>query len=335
MQQLLQQIQQSVREVHLTVSWKDGKRSESIDVVNDVVSLGQGSDRNGTPGAALSSPTGVPGVPGAPGVPGDSPRPGPRRCRGSLPPGRASSTARSAATRRRGLPSTPRDVPSANETRTWLHAAGGHHRGRHHRDDGGAHRRRLPDRLPGQGAGGAGGGPLPHAADRDRPHGARDLRGLRQRPLRHPALPRPERPAHQLHRRARPSALHLHRPPAALRRRQGVGSDGGRVLHQERHRPRRPAAAEPHAPRELDPRRPDGPRRHRGRALRGRQADRVRLLGLGQEGLGGRVGHPARREEVHPPHAGAHHHLRGGRERKEARYTTQARIVLNTEIPRF
>jgi general secretion pathway protein I len=69
MQQLLTQIQQSVREVHLTVSWKDGKRTESIDVVNDVFSLRQGSDRNGTPGAALSSPTGVPGAPGAPGVP--------------------------------------------------------------------------------------------------------------------------------------------------------------------------------------------------------------------------------------------------------------------------
>ena len=72
MQQLLQQIQQSVREVHLTVSWKEGKRTESIDVVNDVFSMRQGSDRNGTPGAALSStsPTGAPGAPGAQGVPG-------------------------------------------------------------------------------------------------------------------------------------------------------------------------------------------------------------------------------------------------------------------------
>lgn len=70
MQQLLQQIQQSVREVHLTISWKDGKRAESIDVVNDVFSLRQGSDRNGTPGAALSTTPGAPGVPGAPAVPG-------------------------------------------------------------------------------------------------------------------------------------------------------------------------------------------------------------------------------------------------------------------------
>jgi general secretion pathway protein I len=68
MQQLLQQIQQSVREVHLTVSWKEGKRTESIDLVNDVFSMRQGSDRNGTPGAALSQ-TGVPGAPGGPGVP--------------------------------------------------------------------------------------------------------------------------------------------------------------------------------------------------------------------------------------------------------------------------
>jgi general secretion pathway protein I len=69
MQQLLQQIQKSVREVHLTISWKDGKRTESLDVVNDVFSLRQGSDRNGTPGQALSTTPGAPGVPGGPGVP--------------------------------------------------------------------------------------------------------------------------------------------------------------------------------------------------------------------------------------------------------------------------
>ncbi|HVP62775.1 MAG TPA: prepilin-type N-terminal cleavage/methylation domain-containing protein [Myxococcaceae bacterium] len=76
MQQLLQQIQKSVREVHLTVSWKDGKREESIDLVNDVFSLRQGSDRNGTPGAALSTTTGLPGAPGTPGAPGQLPFPG-------------------------------------------------------------------------------------------------------------------------------------------------------------------------------------------------------------------------------------------------------------------
>ena len=75
MTNLLQQIQKGVREVHLTVSWKDGKRTESVDVVNDVFSLRQGSDRNGTPGAALSNTTGVPGAPGT-GVPGAPLAPG-------------------------------------------------------------------------------------------------------------------------------------------------------------------------------------------------------------------------------------------------------------------
>ena len=98
MQQLLQQIQQSVREVHLTVSWKDGKRTESLDVVNDVFSLRQGSDRNGTPGQALSTtPGAVQGAPGAqvgPGLPfqGFPPRlPGQPRpvgpTTGNTPPG--------------------------------------------------------------------------------------------------------------------------------------------------------------------------------------------------------------------------------------------------------
>jgi general secretion pathway protein I len=53
--QLLDQIRRGVREVHLTVSWKEGTRTESIDVVTHVVSLQQGSDRNGTPGAALGT----------------------------------------------------------------------------------------------------------------------------------------------------------------------------------------------------------------------------------------------------------------------------------------
>lgn len=75
MQQLLTQIQQSVREVHLTVSWKEGKKTESIDVVNDVFSMRQGSDRNGTPGAALSNtnPAGVQGAPGTQPVQGQTP----------------------------------------------------------------------------------------------------------------------------------------------------------------------------------------------------------------------------------------------------------------------
>ena len=79
MQQLLDQIQRGVREIHLTVSWKDGKRIESIDLVNDVFSLRQGSDRNGTPGTPLSTSasTAVPGAPGVPLLPnGQLPIPG-------------------------------------------------------------------------------------------------------------------------------------------------------------------------------------------------------------------------------------------------------------------
>ncbi len=55
---MIDTLQKSVREVHLTVSWKEGKLTESIDLVTHVVSLGPGSDRNG--GAA-----GVAGAPGA------------------------------------------------------------------------------------------------------------------------------------------------------------------------------------------------------------------------------------------------------------------------------
>ena len=46
--QMIQQITQTVREVHLTVYWKDGTQVESLDLVTHVVSLGPGSDRNGS-----------------------------------------------------------------------------------------------------------------------------------------------------------------------------------------------------------------------------------------------------------------------------------------------
>jgi general secretion pathway protein I len=68
MTQLLDQIQKGVREIHLTVSWKEGTRTESIDLVTDLVSLRPGSDRNGTPGAPLS-PTTTTGAPGLSGFP--------------------------------------------------------------------------------------------------------------------------------------------------------------------------------------------------------------------------------------------------------------------------
>jgi len=63
--QLLDQIRRGVREIRLTVSWKEGSKTESLDVVTDIVSLQQGSDRNGTPGVALGT-GGTGAVPGAP-----------------------------------------------------------------------------------------------------------------------------------------------------------------------------------------------------------------------------------------------------------------------------
>jgi len=50
--QLVDQITKSVREVHLTVSWKEGKNVETLDLVTHVVSMGQGGDRNGNLAAA-------------------------------------------------------------------------------------------------------------------------------------------------------------------------------------------------------------------------------------------------------------------------------------------
>jgi general secretion pathway protein I len=48
MTQFLDQISKSVREVHLTVTWREGKNVETVDVVTHIVSLGPGSDRNGS-----------------------------------------------------------------------------------------------------------------------------------------------------------------------------------------------------------------------------------------------------------------------------------------------
>ncbi len=50
--QMVDQLQKAVREVHLTVSWKEGRQTETIDLVTHVVSLGPGSDRNGGAAAA-------------------------------------------------------------------------------------------------------------------------------------------------------------------------------------------------------------------------------------------------------------------------------------------
>lgn len=76
--QMVDQLQKSVREVHLTVSWKEGKVTESIDLVTHVVSLGPGSDRNGgTPGAGGTGPGSPPSSSGfirPDGTPARSPR---------------------------------------------------------------------------------------------------------------------------------------------------------------------------------------------------------------------------------------------------------------------
>ena len=54
--QMLEQIAQQVREVHLTVSWKDGTQVESVDLVTHVVSPGRGGDRNAAGGVPSPSP---------------------------------------------------------------------------------------------------------------------------------------------------------------------------------------------------------------------------------------------------------------------------------------
>jgi general secretion pathway protein I len=71
---LVDQITKSVREVHLTVYWKDGTQTESLDLVTHMVSLGPGTDRNGTSPMATGLPPGMPGMPGGiPGMPGGMP----------------------------------------------------------------------------------------------------------------------------------------------------------------------------------------------------------------------------------------------------------------------
>ncbi|MBI3185223.1 MAG: hypothetical protein HYZ28_24055 [Myxococcales bacterium] len=73
--QMVEQITQAVREVHLTVTWKDGKQTESIDLVTHVVSLGPGSDRNGGMSQQQAAAAGVISSMGA--VPGIADQAGP------------------------------------------------------------------------------------------------------------------------------------------------------------------------------------------------------------------------------------------------------------------
>jgi hypothetical protein len=84
-QQMVDQITKTVREVHLTVSWKDGKQVESVDLVTHIVSTGPGGDRNGTVMAGQSAAS-IPGANAAnqgamvdaiTGQPCTNPQPGP------------------------------------------------------------------------------------------------------------------------------------------------------------------------------------------------------------------------------------------------------------------
>ncbi|MET0402987.1 MAG: prepilin-type N-terminal cleavage/methylation domain-containing protein [Cystobacter sp.] len=59
--QMIQQITQTVRELHLTVYWREGTQVESLDLVTHMVSLGPGSDRNG----AATANGGTGGPPGS------------------------------------------------------------------------------------------------------------------------------------------------------------------------------------------------------------------------------------------------------------------------------
>jgi general secretion pathway protein I len=116
MTQLLDQIQKGVREVHLTVSWKEGKRTESIDVVTDVVSLRPGSDRNAHPELpSASSTTGCPECPSCRRGQGAFPRRNPAGFTGA-PTG---------ATRHRARNSIPLEGRSVSaEAHPWIHSPG-------------------------------------------------------------------------------------------------------------------------------------------------------------------------------------------------------------------
>jgi len=76
--QMVDQITKAVREVHLTVTWRDGKQLESIDLVTHVVSFGPGGDRNGNlQVAAATAAANNTMVNARTGAPVPNPRPGP------------------------------------------------------------------------------------------------------------------------------------------------------------------------------------------------------------------------------------------------------------------
>jgi general secretion pathway protein I len=74
---MVDQLQKAVREVHLTVTWKEGKLTESLDLVTHVVSLGPGSDRNGGAAAAAGLGSGSDSLVRPDGTPAKSPQPCP------------------------------------------------------------------------------------------------------------------------------------------------------------------------------------------------------------------------------------------------------------------
>lgn len=107
--QMVDQLQRSVREVHLTVSWKEGKVTESFDLVTHVVSLGKGSDRNGGAVAAAGGSSGSGTYVRADnGQPVPSPQPSPNGG-GMIDPrdGSPAMTAEQYQAVRGGLPSVP------------------------------------------------------------------------------------------------------------------------------------------------------------------------------------------------------------------------------------
>jgi general secretion pathway protein I len=75
--QMVDTLQRSVREVHLTVSWKEGSRTESIDLVTHVVAMGPGSDRNGGALAAAGLGAGSESYVRPDGTPAQAPQPCP------------------------------------------------------------------------------------------------------------------------------------------------------------------------------------------------------------------------------------------------------------------
>ena len=69
-QTMLDMLGKSVREVHLTVSWKTGKVVDKFTVVTHVVSFGRDTATNNSDPAAQAAQGGIPGLPGFPGMNG-------------------------------------------------------------------------------------------------------------------------------------------------------------------------------------------------------------------------------------------------------------------------